>query len=154
MTNDVMSRKNVIAINFAQDSSAYEALTRLKELDSQRQIGLDGAAVVARGQDGQISVKDDINDGHFTGTAGGGIVGLLVGILGGPLGILIGGFTGLLLGSIFDAHDAEDSESVLADISTSVRVGGIALLADVSEQSPEVIDSAMDRLGGTVFRLY
>jgi len=34
----------------------------------------------------------------------------------------------------------------------SVRVGHTSLLADVSEQSPDVIDTAMARLGGTVVR--
>jgi uncharacterized membrane protein len=76
----------------------------------------------------------------------------LIGILGGPFGILIGGATGLLIGSLFDGSDADETESVLAEISKSIRVGHNALLAEVSEQSPEVIDAAMTRLGGSVLR--
>jgi cell pole-organizing protein PopZ len=37
-------------------------------------------------------------------------------------------------------------------VSRSVRVGHDAVLAEVDEQSPEVVDSAMERLGGTVLR--
>jgi uncharacterized membrane protein len=77
---------------------------------------------------------------------------LLIGILGGPLGILIGGTTGALIGSLFDVQDAEDTQSVLSDISNSVPIGHTALLADVTEQSPEVIDTAMAQLGGSVLR--
>jgi hypothetical protein len=40
----------------------------------------------------------------------------------------------------------------LAAISGSVRTGHTALLAVVSEQSPEVIDATMAALGGTVER--
>ena len=76
----------------------------------------------------------------------------MLGIIGGPLGVLIGGTYGLLVGSMFDLGEAEESESVLGQISASVRPGHTALLAQVSEQSPEVVDTAMARLGGTVLR--
>ena len=152
MADAVSSLENVIAVTFDEDANAYEALTILKELDSQRQLDIEGAAVVARTEDGQIAETDEIADGNLAATAGGGLIGLLIGILGGPLGILIGGATGVLVGSLFDVHDTDDTESVLSDISKSVRVGHHALLAEVTEQSPEVIDSAMERLGGSVLR--
>ena len=66
--------------------------------------------------------------------------------------MLVGGTYGLLVGSLFDLGDAEESESVLGQISASVRPGHTALLAEVAEQSPEVVDTAMARLGGTVLR--
>jgi len=150
--SDGASSGNVITVTFEQGANAYEALTNLKELDSQHQIGLQAAAVVAREESGQVQVKDQVANESYTGAATGGLVGLLIGILGGPFGILIGGATGLLVGSLFDADDADDTESVLAEISKSIRVGQDTLLAEVTEQSPEVIDSAMTRLGGTVLR--
>ena len=152
MPNDISSSVNVIAVTFEDDSNAYEALTTLKELESQHQIGIRGAAVVARDETGQILDKDQVGSESYVGTATGGLVGLLIGILGGPFGILIGGATGLLIGSLFDDEDVDDTESVLAEISKSLRVGHDAVLAEVSEQSPEVIDTAMARLGGTVLR--
>ena len=84
--------------------------------------------------------------------ATGGIVGLLVGILGGPLGVLIGGATGVLIGSLFDLDDADDTDSVLSEIAKSIGTGPAGLLAEVTEQSPEVVDTAMQGLGGTVLR--
>src|ERR1700727_2353298 len=143
---------NVIAVAFHEDSAAYEALTRLKELDSQGQVSLQGGAVVARGEDGRIVSKDQIGDPSFAGTATGGIVGLLVGILGGPLGVLIGGATGVLLGSLFDLDDPGDTVCVLSEIAKSIGTGPAGLLAEVTEQSPEVVDIAMQGLGGTGLR--
>ena len=58
----------------------------------------------------------------------------------------------MLVGSLFDMDDADDTESVLAEISKSVRVGSPALLADVIEESQVAIDAAMANLGGTVLR--
>lgn len=146
------SEDSVIVVSFHDDANAYEALTQLKELDSQKQLNVEGAAVVQRGQDGGLTVKDEIGDPGYAGTATGGLVGLLVGILGGPLGILVGGATGLFVGSIVDLDDDDDTESMLAELSKSIGVGRTALLAQVSEPAPEVIDTAMARLDGTVLR--
>ena len=143
---------NVVVVQFKQDPEVYEAFTRLKELDSQGQLRLTAAAIVERGEDGHIEVKDEVGEEQIAGMATGGIVGLLIGIIGGPLGVLLGGATGLLVGSLFDLDDDEGTESVLSDISRSVRVGHTALLAEVAEQSPEVLDAAMATLSGTVLR--
>lgn len=147
-----MSLENVIAVSFDADSSAYEAFINLKELDEQGQVSVRSAAIVQRDDDGHVTIKDAVEDRHLTGTATGGLVGLVVGILGGPFGVLIGGATGLLIGSLFDMDDAADEESVLAAISHTVRPGQTVVLADLSEQSNEVVDNAMATLGGHVVR--
>jgi uncharacterized membrane protein len=149
---DEFSPENVVVVSFSDDDRAYEALTNLKELDAQRQVEVVAAAVVARHDDGRVEVKEEVGDPSFAGTAGGGLVGLLIGILGGPLGVLVGGATGLMAGSLYDLADADDTDSVLGEMSKTVRPGHNAVLAQVVEQSPEVVDSAMQRLSGTVFR--
>jgi uncharacterized membrane protein len=146
------SAYNVISVSFDADGNAYAALTALKELDSQERVGVEAAAVVVRGDDGAIAVKDSVGSMDYAGTASGGLLGLLVGIIGGPLGVLLGGTYGLMVGSLFDLGKAEETESLLSQISTSVRPGQTTLLAQVAEQSPEVVDTAMAALGGTVLR--
>ena len=152
MSTNGFSPENVIVVGFADADRAYEAMTTLNELASQGQIELAEAAVVIRDHDGHIDVKDQVADQSFAGTASGGLVGLLIGILGGPLGVLLGGATGLAVGSLFDLADAEDTDSVLSEMSKTVKVDRTSLLAHVVEQSPEVVDSAMTRLSGTVVR--
>jgi hypothetical protein len=56
------------------------------------------------------------------------------------------------LGSLWDLDDADTTESALGEVSKSVEVGRNSVLAQVVEQSPEVLDTAMARLGGTVVR--
>jgi uncharacterized membrane protein len=143
---------NVISVSFEADTNAYAALTALKELDAQGRLSLEAAAVVARADDGAIVVKDGAGSFEYAGAAGGGLLGLLVGILGGPLGVLIGGTYGLMVGSLFDLEQAEATDSVLSQIATSVRPGHTALLAQVGERSADVADTAMANLGGTVLR--
>jgi uncharacterized membrane protein len=145
--------ENVLTINFTEDAAAYEALTTLKELDEQGQMGLEGAAVVLRHEDGTIAIKDEVGDIGYAGTATGGVVGLIVGVLGGPIGVLLGGATGLLIGSLFDMDDLDETDSVLSEMSRTVRVGHASVVAEVDEQSPEVVDTAIHRLDGKILRL-
>lgn len=149
---DAYSQRNVIAVTFAEEANAYEALSRLKDLDSRGDIAVHGAAVVAREPDGKITEKDEFGEDNYEGTAGGGLLGLLIGVLGGPLGIVIGGATGVLVGSVFDMDDDDDTESALGEISSAIRVGPPGLLADVSEPAPEAVDAVMAHLNGTVLR--
>jgi uncharacterized membrane protein len=156
MQPDYFSPDNVLVVTFGEDpkndKTAYQALTDLKQLDSQDQIKVAGAAVVTRDADGRVEVKSETGEDPYVGTASGGIIGLLLGVIGGPLGVLIGGTYGVLVGSLFDIDDVETTESVLGEISKQVQPTRTALLAQVTEQSPDVIDSAMARLGGEVMR--
>jgi uncharacterized membrane protein len=147
-----ITQDNVISVSFAADNDAYAALTALKELAAQDRVRLEAAAVIERGQDGTVVVKDTAGSFDYAGTAGGGLIGLLVGILGGPLGILLGGTYGVMVGSLFDLANAEDTESVLSEVSSSARPGHTTLLAQVAEPAPEIIDATMAGFNGTVLR--
>jgi uncharacterized membrane protein len=143
---------NVIAVSFEDDRNAYKALTSLKELDSQQRVGVREAVVVERGEDGQIAEKDRVESTSLPATASGGLIGLLLGVIGGPLGVLVGGTYGLFVGSLFDLSDISEADSALAQISGSARLGHTGLLAVVDEHSPEVVEAAMSDLDGTVVR--
>jgi uncharacterized membrane protein len=156
MSSDYFTPDNVLVVSFGDDpvhdTNAYQALTDLEQLASQEQIAIAAAAVVTRGTDGRIDIKSEVGNDSYVGTASGGLLGVLVGVLGGPFGVLLGGATGLLAGSLFDIDDVETTESVLSEISKQVRPTRTAVLAQVTEQSPEVVDAAMARLGGEVMR--
>jgi uncharacterized membrane protein len=156
MQPDYFSPDNVLVVTFgedpANDKNAYQALTDLKQLDTQDQIKITGAAVVTRDAAGRVEEKSEVGEDPVVGTASGGLIGLLVGIIGGPLGMLLGGAYGMLLGSLFDINEVDTTESVLGEISKEIEPTRTALLAQVTEQSPEVIDAAMARLDGEVMR--
>jgi uncharacterized membrane protein len=147
-----MSAHNVVLVTFDDDTNAYPALTNLEQLGSQGQLAIKAATVVGREADGRLTVKSQVGTDPFTGTATGGLIGVLLGVIAGPLGMLLGGTTGMLFGSLFDIDDADATLSVLGEISTRVEPTRTAVLAEVSEQSPEVIDTAMRQLGGAVVR--
>jgi uncharacterized membrane protein len=149
---DVFDGQSVIAVSFEDDRGAYKALTLLGELDSQHRAAVREAVVVARGEDGQIAVKDQVASSSMPGTASGGLIGLLLGIIGGPVGMLVGGTYGLFVGSLFDVYDAGEADTALGAIAETVKPEHPALLAVVGEQSTDVLDAAMTDLGGTIVR--
>jgi uncharacterized membrane protein len=149
---DVLDGRSVIAVSFEDDGNAYNAMTLLEELASQHRIDVQEAVVVVRREDGQVVAKDRVESSSLPATATGGVLGLLIGIIGGPLGVLVGGTYGLVVGSLFDVYDADVSDSALASISGSVKVGHSALLAVFDEPSTEIVDAAMSDVGGTVAR--
>ena len=81
----------MIAVSFDDDRNADKAMTLLKELDAQERIVIQQAVVVERRQDGQVVEADRTESSLMLGTASGGVIGLL----GGPLGVLIGGAANL-----------------------------------------------------------
>jgi uncharacterized membrane protein len=144
--------ENVIVTTFSEDSRAYEALARLKELAAEDQIDLHDGAVVERAQ-GTLHVRDDAgNEDAGLATLTGGTIGLLIGILGGPLGVLFGGAVGLLTGAIIDTDQDEETDSVLEHISRSIGNGETAVLADLDESAPAPVDGVMAALDGRVAR--
>ena len=153
MTSPDTDQTDVLAVSFKDDDEAYAGLARLKELDSEKLIDLRAAAVVTRDPSGRVITKEEAGGEEMVATATGGIVGLLIGILGGPLGVLIGGATGLLVGSLFDLEDAEQTDSVLAEFSKTVRAGHNTLFAELRELSDDnVVDAVMASRSGAVLR--
>jgi uncharacterized membrane protein len=155
-----MAQENVVLVTFEEESTAYQAVTVLKEADADERIDLHAVAVVQRAEDGTLRVKEGDTDafpvgtwtGGIIGGTTGGILGLTLGTLGGPLGLLLGGTGGMLLGSLIDIDDADRAESVLSTMARAIQPGNTALLADVTEPAVEVIDGEMERLGGEVIR--
>jgi uncharacterized membrane protein len=145
--------ENVIVTTFSEQSRAYEALARLKELAAEGQVELHDAAVVERAEDGTLHVRDEAgNEDDGLATLTGGTIGLLVGILAGPFGVLLGGAIGLLAGAIVDADEDDETDSVLEHISRSIGKGETAMLADLDESGPAVVDGAMAEIDGKVSR--
>jgi uncharacterized membrane protein len=143
--------ETLILVTFADDSHAYQALAEVKALGSGR-VDLREAGVVQRSETGRLSLADEAAMHVGDGTAAGGFIGALVGILGGPVGVLFGGAVGVLAGSLHDAGDEEDTDSLLERIAHSIPNGSSALVADIGVYGFEAVDSAMHGLGGSVAR--
>ncbi len=147
-----MPDHKIVAVGFADRANAFQALSELKGAALEGSVDVMAANIVIRDESGRLSIPEGLDNVGGAGATGGGITGLLVGVIGGPIGMLFGWTGGMLIGSAYDARRAERTEGVLAEISSSIPPGGTALVAEVSEYTPEAIDVAMARLGGVVLR--
>src|SRR5215211_1621960 len=155
-----MAEDNVILVTFEEESKAYQAASVLKQADVEGRIVLQAIAIVQRTEDGTLRVKegevDDFPVATWTataiGAATGGLIGLTLGVLGAPLGLLLGGAWGTLLGSLIDLDALTEEESVLATMARAIQPGTTALIAGVTEPTTEVVDTEMERLGGVIIR--
>jgi uncharacterized membrane protein len=143
---------NVVVVRFTDSSKAYQALSVLKECDADGRIGLESAAVVERTSDGELRVPEDADNVGPVGTLGGSLTGMLIGVLGGPVGVLIGWGAGALLGGAFDIDRAETSDEALGVLGRAIPPESTAVIASVNEPAVEVIDGEMKKLGGEVTR--
>jgi len=126
---------------------AYKAYSEIRDaLDST------AAAVVQRNADGSFDVRDGSNKQLGLGALGGTAIGSLLGVLGGPLGVILGFTGGLLVGGSWDAKHEITAEEVLANFSRLVPPGKTGLIVEVDETSPDWIDSYAANTTATVHR--
>jgi uncharacterized membrane protein len=144
--------QNVVVVRFTEPSAAYQALSVLKECDAEGRIGLESAAVVERTADGQLRVPEDTDNVGPVGMASGSLIGMLIGVLGGPVGVLIGWGAGAMMGGAFDLDRVETSDEALGVLGRAIPQGSTAVIASVMEPAVEVIDGEMKKLGGEVTR--
>jgi uncharacterized membrane protein len=147
--------ETIIAVSFDRSNTAYDAVSKLKELDRQGQVTLHEGRVVERDATGQLVVKDNVlggDDEQGMTTVSGGLIGLLIGVLAGPVGMLLGGSIGLMTGAVIEMDVDDRDDSVLSAFARQVQPGTTAVLAHLSEQSNDIVDNAMVGMGGSVLR--
>ena len=147
-----MFEHNVIAVSFEDRSKAYQALSELKGAGLEGRVEVLSASIVTRDEQGRLDAPEGGDTVGGAATLGGSLIGLMIGVIGGPIGMLFGWTGGLLVGGAFDIRRADQSDSVLGEISRYIPLGGTAVVAEVNEYAVEVVDKLMTAQGGSVYR--
>jgi uncharacterized membrane protein len=143
---------SVVVVGFYENAKAYEGFSKLKSLSDQQQLTARSAAVVERDQNGTLQIKDSFEAETGVATAGGGLVGMLLGAIAGPYGMLLGLTGGALAGGKFELDRGDEQDEVLTQLNAAINPGHTVLVAQVNEPTVEVLDKAMGDLGGVVIR--
>ena len=151
--------RNYVAVVFDDSSKAYKGLHALWQLDDAGDVTVHGTAVVHRDELGQFQV-DTKETYPVLATAAGVGVGALLGALAGPAGAAvgaakgagIGAATGGMVGVTADAVRADSRDQAAAETGFVLGMGQSAVIADVSEDWTQPIDTRMLELGGIVYR--
>ena len=143
--------ERILMVVFEDDAKAYEGARALGQLDAEGSIALHDAAVISKSPDGTVSVKQDFDwgpVGTVTGTAAGGLIGLL----GGPAGAAVGAAAGALAGAAVDVGEVGVGTEFVEEAGRALAPGRYGLVADVTEEWTTPVDSRMEQFGGVVFR--
>jgi hypothetical protein len=142
----------IAILRFVELGRARRALHDLERLDDDGRLQVRGAALVQRSGQGGIDAPAAARDeeGHYLPP--GGTVSMLLDVLGGPVGVLssrpVEGFAGHGGRS---PHEGE-RETILEEMSRSLEPGITLVVAEIADPDPEVLDSTLAALGGSVTR--
>lgn len=144
---------NLIVLSFTNEAKAIEASHKLTELESFGDISIFERAIIKKGANGEFtSLQTETSDGlrMVSGMA----LGTLVGAIGGPVGMMVGMLSGTVIGAVVETDHIDFSEDVVRKVSDRLKVGDVAILAEISEDSPAFVDGVVTPLGGNIFRTY
>ena len=145
--------ENLVLVNYKVESEAYQALSELKRDTANANYTISQAVIVKR-ENGQLNTMDgfingkDANDDTVTGS----LIGGLVGILGGPIGILLGGSVGMLVGGAVDASGIVKDASLLEKAGDSIAEGETAIILLAQEEYVTALTAKLNDFDVTITR--
>ena len=143
---------NIIIVSFKEETKAIEALHKIKELDNYGDITLYEYMMIRKKDDDQYEVlKDETKETQwrtFTGMALGGLIGALVG----PIGLVVGLFSGTAVGAILDFSRYDFEDDFLRKINNKMKIGDITIVAEVGEENSIFIDNALKPFNAEIIR--
>lgn len=142
----------IVTVRFTDVGRARQAMQQLERLDRDGRLRVRGAALVERSGQGRIELSEGARDdeGHILPPAG--TAGMLVDVLGGPLGILFARPTEGFRGSAYRPAHEGARELALEDISRNLEPGVTLVIAEIADPDAEVLDAAVAALGGSATR--
>lgn len=145
--------ENVVTVIFNEEGDAYRAFSELKQDLVNTSCTITQMALVKK-NNGQIVTCEGFDTGITTtdDTQKGGLIGMFIGILGGPLGMLFGSSVGLLIGSAIDIGDSNNNLSLIEQVSQKLDEGEVALVALVMETGTQMLDARLQPYQATIIR--
>ena len=147
-------KENVVLGNYKVESEAYQALSELKRDTANANYTISQAMIVKR-ENGKLNVMDGFVNGMTTGddTWMGGLLGGLIGILGGPIGVLLGGSFGMLVGGAVDAGEMAGDTSLLEKAEDSIADGETAIILLAQEEYETALTAKLNDFDVSITRL-
>lgn len=141
----------LVALAFETEDGAERMRDRLVQLQREHLITLTDAAVLKRGLDGKVKVKQASNL-VGAGALGGGFWGMLIGLLffAPWLGLAVGAVTGALAGKF---SDIGVDDQFIKEVGSTIKPGHSALFLLVAEATPDrLMEEMKDFKGAKVIK--
>ena len=146
--------ENILIVNYKVESDAYQALSQLKR-DTANSNYTISQAVIVKKVNGKLEAQDGFNadlsagDDAWTGS----LVGSLIGILGGPIGILLGGSVGMMIGGAVDASDAAKNASLIEKAGDCITEGETAIILLAQEEYETALTAKLNNFDVSITRM-
>ena len=127
------------AITFPQSSTTYEAFSKLSA--AANQYGVRSAGIIERDAQGQLRVPESGDAAAGIGTAGGSLIGML-----------LGWGVGAATGALYDADRLDTGDEAIAAFGRLIPPGGNAILAVTDEVTTDPLEQFAAGFGGKVSR--
>ncbi len=143
--------EKMLVVVFDSESKAYEGTNALSKLDREGSITVHAELLIKKNAEGKTVVLKIVDELPIS-TVGGTAIGSLVGLLGGPYGVIIGAASGTLVGLTGDLYRSGVSAEFVDEVSAILTPGKYAVIADISEEWITPLDLEMEKIDGLVFR--
>jgi uncharacterized membrane protein len=141
---------NLIVVVFENPEDAHKVRRALQDLERQRKLSLEDAAVVVKDEHGQVQIKDQVDAGVKTGLVTGGALGLVLALMFTPLvGVLVGAGAGVILGKLGDVNL---DKKFVQDVTETLKPGTSAIFLMVHKADPEAVLTALRPFKGVIYQ--
>lgn len=144
--------ENIVVSRFEKESEAYQAFSDVKNDAFNTSCCVSEGSLVKK-ENGSFRTVESFNGGQYVDdTLAGGLIGALIGILGGPIGVLLGGELGLVGGGAVDIHDYSKDRSMIERVMGDVCEDCTFMVLLAEETGPEVLDYKLSKCAQTTTR--
>ena len=149
-----MAKENVLIVYFNVESEGYQAFFEISHdtFSKDKSTLIEQASLIKR-ESGNIIAKEVLHNGKernediIVGT----IIGAFLGVLAGPLGVLLGMGVGATLTSLtFD--DEDENTGLIQSVTSRLQDNDIAILAVVQEENEAILDEYFAKFNTTIVR--
>lgn len=145
--------QNIITVIFQNESEGYQMITELRnapETDQATILQMDLVKCSNKGLELVDRYEGIATSGQ--GTLIGGLAGSLLGILGGPLGVLFMGTAGAMTGSMIDGGEAIAGEALLETVACKLYKGEMGLIILADEEDESYLDGLLNKVPVEILR--
>jgi uncharacterized membrane protein len=135
MTDDAVV---LIVASFEDEDTASHTLKELEKAHKEGVLQLKEVAVVHVDKKYKVHIREKGDLGGGGGAAIGGVLGGVVGVLGGPPGVLLGGAAGAFIGGLIARrHDTGIPNDRMKQLAQPLKAESSAIMAEIEPQWEE-----------------
>jgi uncharacterized membrane protein len=116
-----------LVVAFTDENMADQALAELKEAKSKKEFDFEDAAVIRQDANGKVKYSETGDMGAGKGAGIGALVGGVLGILGGPGGVVLGAGAGAAIGGVAASGDRGFRDENLKTMGVALQPGTSAI---------------------------